>query len=99
MIHIKSSRSDWQSDLLFGYQSHLRFVEKIIPRPIDQNHQSVAEPNQPINVKRDPDHPCNESAERQAPDARHRRVASDRSKQPRVFIMERFGLFTFQNFL
>ena len=78
--------------LFLGDQPHLAVVEKIIPGPVDQHHQPVAKTDDAENMQHHPDHPGNKAAERQAPDARHRRIAPDRRQQAGILVMECFGV-------
>lgn len=83
--------------LLFGDQSDLIFVKNVIPSPVDEHQNPIAKAYHAKDVQEDPDYPGDESAERYAPDARDRRIASDGSKQALVFVMKRFQSLTIDN--
>ncbi len=80
-------------------QPHLIVIKDIIPRPVDEHHQPISESDQSVNVEGNPDHPGDESAKGKSPDARHCRVPPDGREQARILVLERFGRFTFQDFL
>ena len=82
------------ASLLFGDQSDLFLVKDVIPSPVDEHQNAIAKTDQTKYVQGDPDHPGDESAERHAPNARDRRIASDGGKQARVLRMAKAGAVT-----
>src|ERR1044071_9482261 len=76
-------------------QSHLIIVKDIIPGPVDEHRQPVPESDQAEDVEPDPNHPGDESAERESPNARHRRVPPDRREHSRILVLEWLRAFLF----
>src|SRR6266540_6733032 len=79
-------------------QSYLIIVKHIIPGPVDEDRQPVSESDQAEDVEPNPDHPCNESAERQSPDARNCRVPSNGREQTRIPVLKCLKRFAFHDF-
>src|SRR4026209_1249206 len=55
-------------------QSHLIIVKDIIPGLVDEHRQPVSESDEAEDMEPDPNHPGDEAAERESPNARHCRV-------------------------
>src|SRR6266496_569509 len=70
-------------------QPRRALIEEVVPRPVDQHEQLVAEADQLDDVNAEPHHPCYESAGLHPEDVRDRGIAADRGQRPLVAVAER----------
>src|SRR3989304_7468055 len=69
-------------------QAYGPFIGQVVPAPVDQHQQPVAEADQPYQVHGQPDYPGDEAAELDTVDVRHSRGAADRRHAAAVFVDE-----------
>ena len=88
-IFIKQKKKE--GFLFLRDQPDLIIIEDIVPGPVEEDDDAVAEADDAVDVQEDPDHPGDESAEGDAEDAGHGGIASDGGEQTGVFVVEGCG--------